>query len=394
MINHLIHLSDQVMKTLLEMRDAAKAASKDKSEESASSTTDPGRDSSPSPTSPDESPAPHLQAPPVNNARQTVSETAQDATRLLLNKYMKKMKLGDIEVQIRENQKWNQEAESLLQIIEGPDKNKHVSVQLDNLVTSETEQKISKVYDELVKLLMSHTNLHSLADRSSYLKALADLVETAFTRGESGLDDQAQATLDRLAAELRPKTKAEESEATPASTASEDLIKAVEGEDIRKQPPTDARRFYLVDNNNNIDRSEEVKSRSTIVKKAPEWMGLQDGEVMLDENGVMYVNDGYDFDDDSMSSSLDDLVKPDAARGHFMNIKSSSAESEEIPSSQNQENLVQDTETLGGSSRTSPESLDNEGVQGDEVIESSVRDNQNNVAPKENRDSESTKDEL
>ena len=394
MINHLIHLSDQVMKTLLEMRDAAKAASKDKSEESASSTTDPGRDSSPSPTSPDESPAPHLQAPPVNNARQTVSETAQDATRLLLNKYMKKMKLGDIEVQIRENQKWNQEAESLLQIIEGPDKNKHVSVQLDNLVTSETEQKISKVYDELVKLLMSHTNLHSLADRSSYLKALADLVETAFTRGESGLDDQAQATLDRLAAELRPKTKAEESEATPASTASEDLIKAVEGEDIRKQPPTDARRFYLVDNNNNIDRSEEVKSRSTIVKKAPEWMGLQDGEVMLDENGVMYVNDGYDFDDDSMSSSLDDLVKPDAARGHFMNIKSSSAESKEIPSSQNQENLVQDTETLGGSSRTSPESLDNEGVQGDEVVESTVSDNQNNVSPKENRDSESTKDEL
>ena len=323
-------ITDAVMKLLLDLREAAKIAAGERDDQSDVSTmaadqsqhgttSDQSQhattDQSQHGTTPDQSQtAEQIHRDQPRGSSQGHVPSDSEATKLLLNKYMKKMKLGDIEVQIAENRQWNKEAESLLQIIEGPGQGKHVTVQLDNLVTSEMELKIAQVYQELVKLLMTHTNLEALAERGNYLKALGDLVETAFTQGERGLDVQAQATLDRLAKELQPRRKDDEGKDNEGEDdgevtgEEEKLIKAVQSEDEGKVPPKDSSHFYLSESD--LDGEASDARQGTIVRRAPEWMGLQDGQVMVDKHGVMYVNDGYDFEDEALSSG-DALIKPE-----------------------------------------------------------------------------------
>ena len=67
--------------------------------------------------------------------------------------------------------------DSILKIIEGPDNSKQIRLEMDDLLSGDTEKMVEKFTEELFKLLHSQTDIPSIKEQTEYMKAVGDIIK-------------------------------------------------------------------------------------------------------------------------------------------------------------------------------------------------------------------------
>lgn len=245
-----------------------------------------------------------------------------DASKLLLNKYIKKMNLGDVQIQFKQNIPFAKDPHSQLKIIEGPDNARQVSLELDgSTVAGKADKKTTKVYDELIKLLQSHTNFDELGDQQNYLSALGDLVEVTFDKADPSLSAVTLDKLDQLAKVLKPRGKDEHSRHNEDDDEDEEESSATFEQQQETPPKGDMADMDSVEGGKSYATVEDLEEQyhpeyyNSRVEIAPDHLNLKKGQALIDNKGVMYVRRD-EYSDNIEDIDIKEMIYSDCSIRH------------------------------------------------------------------------------